>query len=246
MRYAIIAGLLAGLIFPGIASSGGAANPASTVGRENFGFTFELENQAKKLDKDHTTSKRLVGKAIWGVTDKLDLYARLGASDLKVAVTDARDFEGQRGMTWGGGARYRVAEMPHSLNAYIDAQMLAFTSTGSVWRDFEGYSDRYADRYKWNEIQFSCFAAWQRDVFSPYAGFGITNIFGRLTQDVFRTGVGLYDHAAHNFRQDAVPEAILGVDFNLGGSGRLSGELRYSDDGDISFVLGASELWLVK
>jgi hypothetical protein len=248
MRCAIIAGLLVGLIFPAVASSGGAANPASNVGRENFGFTFELENQVKKLGTDQATSKRMLGKAVWGATDKLDVYAKLGASDLKVAVVDARDFRGKRGMTWGAGARYLVGQMPHGINAFVDVQALSFSTRGTVSRDFEeGYSERYADKYKWNEVQISCFGVWQRDVFSPYVGIGLTNIFGRVTKDVYRTGVeGVLDHDAYNFREDAIPEMILGVDFGLGGTGRLSGELRYSEDEDISFFLGASELWLVK
>jgi len=250
MRYAITAGLLVGLIFPAVASSGGAGNPASNVGRENFGFTFELENQVKNLGTDQATSKRMLGKAIWGATDKLDVYAKFGASDLKVAVVDARDYKGKRGMTWGAGARYLVGQMPHKINAFLDIQALSFYTKGTVSRDFEeGYSEKYADRYKWNEVQISCFGVWQRDFFSPYVGIGITNIFGRVTKDVYRTSGGvedLYTQDAYNFREDAIPEMILGVDFGLGGTGRVSGELRYSEDEDISFFLGASELWLVK
>jgi hypothetical protein len=247
MRYAIIAGLLVGLIFPAIASSGGAANPASNVGRENFGFTFELENQVKNLGGDQATSKRMLGKAVWGVTDKLDVYAKLGASDLKVVVVDAQDFKGKRGMTWGAGARYLVGQMPHKVNAFLDIQALSFYTKGKVWGEIDGSPAAYTDRYKWNEVQISCFGVWQRAIFAPYVGIGITNIFGRVTKDVHITGIdGVYDHDAYNFREDAIPEVILGVDFDLGGTGRLSGELRYSEDEDISFLLGASELWLVK
>jgi len=247
MKCLIIASLAVGLVLPAVASAGSAANPASNVGKENFGFAFEIENQVKNLDQDQATSKRWLGKIIWGPTDRLDLYARLGASDLKVGVDGARDYEGKRGMTWGGGARYLVAEVPEpKVKTYIDAQMLSFYTKGDVWRDFDGYSEKYADRYKWNELQLSFFGVWERDFFSPYVGFGITTIFGRVTKDVYRISGGvedLYGQDAYDFREDAIPEMILGVDIGLGGTGNLSAELRYSDQEDISFFVGASELW---
>jgi hypothetical protein len=248
MRCLIIASLAVGLVLPAVVSAGGAANPAFNVGKENLGFTFEIENQVKNLGEDQATSKRWLGKIIWGATEKLDVYARLGASDLKIAVEGAQDYQGKRGMTWGGGLRYLVAAVPEpKVKTYIDAQMLSFYTRGDVWRDFEeGYTEKYADRYKWNELQLSFFGVWERDIFAPYVGFGITNVFGRVTKDVYRIagGVGdLYQRDAYDFREDAIPEMILGVDIGLGGTGHLSGELRFSDQEDISFFVGASELW---
>src|SRR5512137_1994255 len=123
MRCLIVASLAVGLVLPAVASAGSAANPALTVGRENFGFSFEIEKQKKDLDGDLATSTRWLGKAIWGVTDKLDLYARLGASDLTIPVAGGPDFHGKRGMTWGGGGRYMVAEVPKpAVKTYLDIQ----------------------------------------------------------------------------------------------------------------------------
>jgi hypothetical protein len=52
---------------------------------------------------------------------------------------------------------------------------------------------------------------------------------------------------AYDFREDAVPELILGTDIDLGGTGHLSGELRYDlDEENISFFIGVSELLRLK
>jgi hypothetical protein len=249
MRCLIIASLAVGLIVPSLARAGSAGNPASNVGKENIGFTFEIENQVKNVDKDQATSKRWLGKVIWGATDKLDIYAKLGASDLKVAVPDERDFKGKRGMTWGGGARYMVAEIAKpKIATYLDVQMLSFSTGGVVRKELGEYPDKYtvkySDRYKWNEVQFSFFGVWKHDVFAPYIGFGITNVFGNVTKDV--SSVLGDQHDAHDFREDAIPELIVGVDIGLGGTGHLSGEIRYSEEEDVSFFIGASELWRLR
>ncbi|MFH1220154.1 MAG: hypothetical protein V1694_06835 [Candidatus Eisenbacteria bacterium] len=252
MRCLIIASIAATLLVPSLALGGSAGNPASNVGKENFGCSFEIENQVKSVDQDLTTSKRWLGKLTWGAADRIDIYAKLGASDLRVDVASTQDYEGKRGMTWGGGARCMVAEIERpKIATYMDLQMLSFHTKGTVWKSFEsdGYVERYDNRYKWNEVQFSFVAVWQREIFTPYVGFGITNVFGNVEKTVYRISgnVGeFYAHQTNDFREDAIPELILGVDFGVGGTGHLSGEIRYSEEEDISFFVGASELWRLK
>ncbi len=247
MKYIILVSLAVGLVLPSLALAGSTANPASNVGKENIGFTFEIENQVKTVDKDQTTSKRWLGKVIWGATDRLDFYGKLGASDLRVAVADARDFRGKRAMTWGGGARCMVArtEKP-KIATYVDVQMLSFSNNGTFSGVSEGCSYEATRHYKWNEVQLSFFGVWQREAFAPYAGFGLTNVFGSVKQDVYSLECGQAHQPAHDFREDGIPELILGIDLSLGGTGNLSGEIRYGEDEDISFFIGASELWHVK
>jgi len=252
MRRLFLVCLAASLAVPSLALGGSAGNPASTVGRENFGLTLEMESQAKSVDGDLATSTRFLTKIVWGATDRFDIYARLGASDLEVEVPGMQNYEGERGMTWGGGIRLAVAEFPqHGIATYVDGQFLTFYTDGVVFRAFEGegYLERYSDRYKWNEVQFSFVAAWQRDVFRPYVGLGITTVSGNVTKDVYRmTGGGedYYGQVFEEFGQDVVPELIVGLDVPLGGTGTLSGEVRYSDSDEVSFFIGASELLRLK
>lgn len=246
MKSLVVLSMVTALIVPSLALGGGAANPASTVGREIFGFGFEYEAQKKVIDDDLATSQRGIGKVIWGVRDWADIYIKLGASNLQVAVAGAQDYEGKRGMTWGGGGRLGLTALEQpKIRAYLDVQMLTFYTDGTVWREFEdGYTEKYADRYKWNEVQVSCIAVWDRPYFMPYLGVGITNVFGNVTKDV--TGGPKPVHEAYDFREDAIAEAILGLEFPVAGTARVGCEMRYSVDEDISFSIGASELWQVK
>lgn len=254
MRYLVLISFAAALILPALVQAGSTANPVGTVGKENFGFTFEYEMQKKNIDNDPTTSQRGLGKVIWGVTDRVDLYAKLGASNLKVPVVGAQEFEGKRAMTWGGGGRVSIypIECPKmgKIGTYGDVQIVSFQTKGVVFRNFtEGYTERFEDTYKWNELQLSIIVAWERSYFMPYIGFALTNIFGDVRTDVFRGSGGAEEfiqHERHEFREDAVPELVLGMDIPLSGSARVAGEIRYSEEEDISFTIGASELWHVK
>jgi hypothetical protein len=242
-------GLTVALVIPVIAWAGGAGNPAMTVGKDNYGAALEAEEQIKWVGDDLIKSRRFVGKLIWGAMDNLDLYARLGASDLRVDAPGYPDFKTPaQNMTWGGGARCGiVAPCNPNVSACVDLQMLSFISHNTVEVErFDDWGDAYTDvhdvRYKYNEIQMSVLGKWQHEYFSPYVGFGLTHIFGHVERKVTSELETGSLKSENDFREDAVPELILGMDFDLGGTGRLSGEMRLSNQSDISFFIGVSEL----
>jgi hypothetical protein len=251
MRRLILACLIGVLAVPSMAWAGGAGNPATTIGRENYGIAVEVEEQIKRIDDDTVRSRRYVGKFIWGATDKLDIYARLGASDLRVAAAELPRFEGPAGMTWGGGARYNVLAMERpALASYVDVQMLSFRSKKDtdvqvvVVNEYGvgTYMEHYYTHYKWNEVQISFVTSWQRDVFAPYLGFDITNVFGNVKREYSSEIIQGVDHESNDFREDAIAEFIMGLELDLGGTGLLSGEIRLSRDNDVSFFIGVSEI----
>jgi hypothetical protein len=59
----------------------------------------------------------------------------------------------------------------------------------------------------------------------------------RITED----GQSFVGTESNDFSEDAIAELVLGMDFGIGGTGRLSGELRIGGK-DLSFVVGLSEL----
>ena len=134
MKRLILAGLVAAMAIPSLASAASVANPAAVVGRENYGFTMEVENQKKKIDDELVESRRYLGKAIWGATDRIDLYVRLGISDQKVYAQGAPDFRGDEAMTYGGGVRLLIAETESpNVQAFLDFQGLGYSSKGTVY-----------------------------------------------------------------------------------------------------------------
>jgi hypothetical protein len=253
MKRAILIALAVSLIIPSLIWAAGAGDPAALIGKGNYAIAVEGEEQIKRIDGDLLKSRRYVGKVVWGATERLDVYARLGVSDLRVEDPDYPDFEtSPRSMTWGGGARYFVAglEKP-KLAAYVDLQMLAFFAKSSVDirrtaeynGDVDTYLETYWARYKYNEIQFSFITKWDHEVFEPYAGFGLTNVFGHVDREVrseIQTGA---EKSGNDFREYGIPELIMGLDVGLGGTGRLSAEIRLSNDSDVSYFIGLSELY---
>jgi hypothetical protein len=250
MRHLILAGLVVTLVVPSLAWAASVANPAAVVTRENYGFTMEVANQKVEIDNDLTESRRYLGKAIWGATDRLDLYVKMGISDLKVYTDHYPDFRGEEKMTYGGGIRFLLAEAADpDFQAFIDFQGLGFSSPGSVLMmrgDGEDvWFEKHYSEYDWREYQLSFFATWKREIWQPYIGFSLLSVRGEVSRDLYIVAdeVEVFQESSSDeFSEGAIPQLVIGSDFPLGGSGRLSGELTLSQ-GNISFFVGLSELW---
>jgi hypothetical protein len=250
MRITFFAILAASLVLPSLAAASGVGIPASLVGRDNYGFTAEVENQKKQIEGDPVESRRYLGRIIWGATDWMDVYARLGARDLKVHASGSPGFEGSDGMTYGGGVTVRVLEMDEpDITGLCSIQALSYYSKGDIVvpRSYDGdfWVERYDNRYRWSEIQFSALSVWNHDIWHPYIGLTVTNAFGSVRKNLYRMTGGDYDFVATEstkFSEAAIPELVLGLDVGLGGTGTLSGELRIGGD-EVSFVVGLAELY---
>jgi hypothetical protein len=250
MKRLILAGLVVALAVPSLVSAASVANPAAVVGKENYGFTLEIENQKKEIDGDLTESRRYLGKAIWGATDRFDLYVRLGVSDQKVYADGAPGFRGHEGMTYGAGIRFLIAETAKpNLQVLFDFQGLGYSSNGTVYvprtSGDDAWVEKYDNVYDMREYQFSLFAVWKREIWQPYIGFSLTNISGEVKRDLYLIADDseVFEKSGKDeFGENAIPEFVAGGDINLGTSGRLSGELRFAQ-GEISFFVGLSELW---
>ena len=93
MKVALIAGLVTVLLVPSIARCAPMGSPASNVGKENYVITVEYEEQKKKVGNDESSSWRWLTRIAWGPHEKVDLYARIGAANLKVDTESGHDRE---------------------------------------------------------------------------------------------------------------------------------------------------------
>jgi hypothetical protein len=224
MKRLILAGLVVALAVPSLVSAASVANPAAVVGKENYGFTLEIENQKKEIDGDLTESRRYLGKA--------------------------PGFRGHEGMTYGAGIRFLIAETAKpNLQVLFDFQGLGYSSNGTVYvprtSGDDAWVEKYDNVYDMREYQFSLFAVWKREIWQPYIGFSLTNISGEVKRDLYLIADDseVFEKSGKDeFGENAIPEFVAGGDINLGTSGRLSGELRFAQ-GEISFFVGLSELW---
>ncbi|MGQ9603817.1 MAG: hypothetical protein ACUVUU_06345 [bacterium] len=252
MRYLIVLMAIMGTAIPSLSFSAGTGAPASNIGKEAYGISLEGEEQIKRVDGDIIKSRRYIGKIIWGMTDCIDIYGKLGASDLRVEGLEySRLKAAPRSMVWGGGLRYRIIRTSEpDLIAYLDLQLVSFNckvtstfrKTVEVGGKVESYEENHLVRYRYREAQVSFIGKWEHRVFSPYGGFALTNVFGHVDRKVQSE---IWDEPlvkGNDFRQYGIAEGIMGLDLELGGTGTLSIELRYSDSGDISCAIGLSEL----
>lgn len=252
MRNSILVLLIVLSALPSLGLPAGSGVPASTVGKETYGISLEAEEQIKRVDGDIIKSRRYLGKITWGMAENLDIYAKLGATDLRVEGSDyPRLKAAPRSMVWGGGLRYQIIKTSRpDLLAYIDLQLISFNCkvrstfqrSLDVGGEIQTYSEDHFVKYRYREAQVSLVGKWEHQVFAPYAGFALTNVFGHIERQVESEiwAEPLID--GNDFRQYGIAEAILGMDLDLGGTGRLSIEIRYSDSSDLSYAIGISEI----
>jgi hypothetical protein len=247
MKVALIAGLVAVLLVPSIAWCAPMGSPANNAGKENYAVTVEYETQNKKIGDDESSSWRWLTRIAWGPTDNVDLYARIGAANFKVDAASGGTFNGDAGAAYGLGFRYaRMVNTKHNLLFFGDFQYLGFTSKGEMEVDKYdeqfgyAYTEVWSNKYWWGEYQLSFMLSWQRSIWIPYAGLGITWIQGKVDRVVM--GAGEPYSGTDEFSEGAIPEFVCGMDFPLKGTAKFSWEIRYGGD-DVSYFMGLNELW---
>lgn len=221
-------------------------SPAGNAGKENYAVTVEYEEQKKKVGDDDASSWRWLTRIAWGPAEKVDLYARIGAANLKVDTRDFDTFNGEASAAYGLGIRYATPlSTKHNLLIMGDFQYLGFTSKGEMTMersDIHGdYSDKWVNKYWWGEYQVSALVVWQRSIWIPYGGLGLTWVDGKVDKNYFQNGYHLKTETSE-FSEMAIAEFVLGMDFPLRGTARFSWEARYGG-GDISYFMGLNELW---
>ncbi len=251
MKVALIAGLLAVLLAPSLARCAPMGSPAGNAGKENYAVTVEYETQKKTIGEDESSSWRWLTRLAWGPVDDIDLYARIGAANFKVDAEGGGTFNGDASGAYGLGVRYaRFVSEKHDLLFFGDFQYLGFASKGEMrvdkYDDFSGrYTEVWSNKYWWGEYQLSLLMSWQRSIWIPYAGLGLTWIQGKVDRVLhIDTGGDPYfvGRSSEEFSEQMIPEFVFGMDFPLKGTAKFSWELRYGGD-EVSYFMGLNELW---
>jgi hypothetical protein len=108
------------------AHTGGLASP---VGPGRLAISAALAYTQEDVEdgkNDEVSSRRILFRAEYGLTDGLDLHGTIGLSD---AEFDDEDFEGTLGPSFGAGIRYGLLSFPESaLKLVADLQWDYFRS----------------------------------------------------------------------------------------------------------------------
>lgn len=244
MKVALIAGIVTFLLVPTVARCAPMGSPANSAGKENYAITVEYETQNKKVEDEDYSSWRWLTRVAWGPHDKVDLYARIGATNLKVDMNTGQTFNGDPSAAYGLGIRYATpVSVKHNVLILGDFQYLGFTCKGSVGVeavDDTGavYIERLPNKYWWGEYQLSAMVVWQRPIWIPYAGVGITWVNGKA-DNLLALGA---DREISEFSEGPVGEFVFGMDLPLKGTAKFSWEARYGGE-RVSYFMGLNELW---
>lgn len=107
-------------------------------------FNLEYDLTQRELDSGNTglggdtTSERILLQGVYGLSQFLDLYLRVGVADLE---TGSRQFEGNFGPAFGGGARWTLLQK-ESLKVGVGIQFLEFFSKDNrkvAWTEVESF-----------------------------------------------------------------------------------------------------------
>lgn len=161
------------LIWAQEAKAGMIGDPTAS-GKPNTLSQFNLEYDLVQRDMDsgrtgfggETTSERILLQGIYGLTPFVDLHLRVGAADLE---TSSRNFEGDFGVAFGGGARWTLFRKG-DLDVGVGIQFLEFLS-----RD----SSADAAKVTWTEIEsFLGGSLRGMERFVPYFGVSLSKAEG--------------------------------------------------------------------
>lgn len=163
------------LVWAQQAKAGVIGEPAAS-GKPNILSQFNLEYDLVQRDmnsgrdglRGETTSERILLQGIYGLTQFVDLYLRVGMADLE---TGSRDFGGDFGVAFGGGGRWTLFQK-ENLKVGVGVQFLEFLS-----RD----SSAVAPKVTWAEIESFLGGSFQgMEHFVPYFGVLLSKAQGKF------------------------------------------------------------------
>jgi len=151
-------------------------NPASIKGNGEFTLSVSGTYLNHELANETAISKRVLCKAIWGATSKIDLFVTLGSVGLRMKPVESgvTEFEDKKRFAIGLGLNAElISPTPSSpYHVWVNAKALRFKSSGSYIINIAGTSDFYqADLvYDWREVQVALCAKYNLSAFSVYGG----------------------------------------------------------------------------
>lgn len=151
-------------------------NPASVKGNGEFTLSVSGTYLHHVLSKETAISKRVLCKATWGATSRIDLFVTLGSVGLRMKVDQSgiTEYEDKKRFAIGLGLNAElISPTPDTpYHVWINAKALRFKSSGFYTVNVPGTSDFYQSDlvYDWREVQVSLCFKYNLSAFSVYGG----------------------------------------------------------------------------
>lgn len=245
---ALTANLILLLLFS-VAMAGTIGNPTATVNQGSFqlGAEFDLvERDVEPEDNEDVEieSNRYVVKGIYGISDRFNIYAKLGVANAEFKIEDDDfDFKSDNEFTFGAGLKSIIYEQDE-LKIGLVVQISHFTTEDTVSEEEGTY---YGHHYTYSEdIELTW---WEYDValgvsyeglgsFVPYGGILFSKIDGESEYtgkaEAPSIGYSEEDSDKDDFEESDSFGVFVGADynviphFNVGVEARLINETSFS------------------
>jgi hypothetical protein len=207
------------LIWTQEAKAGVIGDPTAS-GKPDTLSQFNLEYDLIQRDMDtgrnefggEATSERILLQGIYGLTQFVDLYLRVGMADIE---TGSRGFEGDFGVAFGGGGRWTLFQK-ENLKVGVGIQFLEFFS-----RD----SGATASKVTWTEIETFLGGSLQgMEHFVPYFGVLLSKAQGKFD-------------GGPTIRSDDFIGVFIGAEFKIYENYYFSSEARIINENSLTLRL---------
>ncbi|MBU0993109.1 MAG: outer membrane beta-barrel protein [Proteobacteria bacterium] len=210
-------------------------NPARSLeaGKVQLGVEAGLWDRDMELDgvdgDDSVEGKRMMLRAVYGITEKVDIYGKVGMADSKFDLF-GYDVETDMDIAFGGGARLQFYD-EGQIKAGVVAQFLSLT--GDASENVEGYDVKGEVDAK--EIDVAVGASYEiDDTINTYGGI----YYSKISTDLKITSPVKMDGNADEADPIGIfigGEYLINENISVGAEARLIAEQSFSISGTFAF-----------
>lgn len=241
----ILTGTTILLLFFSVAMAGTIGNPTATVEQGSFRVGAEIDLTERDTEDDdggesvEAESNRYIVRGTYGISDQINVYAKLGMADCTVD-----EFEGDNEFTYGGGLKATIYD-EGEVKIGVVAQISHFSSEDSYEEEEADYYYTYSYsediELTWWEYEIAVGASYEGlENFVPYGGIFYSKIDGEAKskynyerEDYYGTHSDSGSETSDFEESDSIG-IFVGADyavseqFNLGAEARLIAESSFS------------------
>lgn len=151
-------------------------NPAGVKGNSEFTLSLSGTYLNQELAKETAVSKRVLCKAVWGATSRIDLFVTLGSVGLKLqpVTSGVTELQDKKRFAFGGGLNAELISRtdisPYSV--WGSAKILRFKAEGTYYITEGIQSNTWQSdlTYDWREVQVALCVKYYFPAFRVYGG----------------------------------------------------------------------------
>jgi len=236
----ILTGNMILLLFFSVAMAGTIGNPTATVEQGSFRVGAEIDLMERDIESDdggeavEAESNRYIVRGTYGISDQINVYAKLGMADCTVD-----EFDGDNQFTYGGGLKATIYDAGE-VKIGLVAQLSHVSSEDSYEEEgYYGYSYSEDVELTWWEYEIAVGASYGGlGNFVPYGGIFYSRIDGEaeVAYEWVNYYYGTYSGSeTSDFEESDSIGIFVGADYAVSEQFNLGAEARLINESSLSF-----------